>query len=423
MAALRARAIALWHSPSLWLVGSNLLTRVLSFVVTLLISRTSGMGTLGAYSSLLISAASLTTPVSQAMANSATLMVTRRPDTQSWRRVLTGNAWVLSGCALLVVLGPWFLFSRTDGQGSPGLPPALGYAVVAALALGQLLSQFMLGLAHGANRSRQASWLVAAVMLAGIASCWLVIQTWGLAGALVQAAVVMAAPGILLWLYVMRRATPTSAIDTVADRQDAWQRFTHALPSIGSTFINNATNWLCCIYWVLQHHGHVGVGLVTIGLQWAVMMQLPVNSWGGRIVHALGTASAEGHAALKRETAHQVRRCVGVSLLTGAAVVVMSPWIADLYHADRNMLIGLFVINGLATVVASANYVFERVFFCLESQRMWLLTSMIAYVVQLAFTMIAIPHSLLAVAWGNLLAVTTIAVIVYLHLRSRWREP
>lgn len=423
MASLKAKAAVLWQSPSLWLLGSNLLTRGLSFIVTLLIARTVGVAALGMYSSTLISAASLTTPISQAMANSATLMAAREAGgVASWRKVLAANAWVLGVCALLAVAGPWFLYARTDTQDSFGVMPAVGYTVVAALALGQLLSQFMLGLAHGTHLSRQSAWVVTAVMLIGLLSCWPVIQIWGLTGALVQAALVMAAPGLLLWLHARCQSAAISAAEARAGYQDAWARFSHALPSIGSTFINNGTNWLCCIYWVLQHHGHTGVGLVAIGLQWAVIMQLPVNSWGGRIVHALGAAAEQGPSALKKETAFQVRRCVGVTVLMGLGISALSPWIADLYQADRHMLIALILINGLATVVSSVNYVFERVFFCLDSQRVWLATSMFTYAIQLVFTAFAIPHSLLAVAWGNLLAVSLIMVIVFLHLRWRWRQ-
>ena len=94
MASLKAKAAVLWQSPSLWLLGSNLLTRGLSFIVTLLIARTVGVAALGMYSSTLISAASLTTPISQAMANSATLMAAREAGgVSSWRKVLAANAW------------------------------------------------------------------------------------------------------------------------------------------------------------------------------------------------------------------------------------------------------------------------------------------------------------------------------------------
>ena len=47
---------------------------------------------------------------------------------------------------------------------------------------------------------------------------------------------------------------------------------------------------------------------------------------------------------------------------------------------------------------------------------------MFTYAIQLVFTAVAIPHSLLAVAWGNLLAVLLIMAIVFLHLRWRWRQ-
>lgn len=423
MATAQERAARLWQSPSLWLVGSNLLTRLLGFVVSLLISRLAGVASLGVYSSVLISAASLTTPVSQALANSATLMVAHQQGTQGWRRVLAGHAPVLGLCAAVVLLGPWFLLSRTADEGFGGVDTALVYGVVAMLALGQLLSHFMLGLAHGANRSLQVSWLVSAVMVVALITCAPMLNWFGMSGALLQAALVVAAPGVVLWFVVMRRRRAAAAADSPADapavRQEAWQRFGQAMPNIGSTFINNGTNWLCSIYWVQQHHGHLGVGLVAIGLQWMAVMQLPVGSWGGRIVHGLATASRQGPGELRAEMGRQVRKCVLVSLAMGLAVMAVSPWIADLYNADRQLLIGLLAINAAASVLAGATYVFERVFFCLDSQRMWLWVSMGAYVVQLAFTVVAVRHSLYAVALGNLLAIATIGVIVHFHLRSR----
>ncbi len=422
--------MGLWHSPSLWLVGSQLLTRLLGFVVSLLISRTAGVASLGLYSSVLISAASLTTPVSQALANSATLMAARHAQAglghqAAWRAVLAGNARVLGLCGALALVGPWFLLSRTQAEGGEGgfgvVSTALLYGTVAVLALGQLLSHFMLGLAHGANRSREASWLTAGVMVLALLSCATVLYRFGLQGALIQAALVVAAPGLLLWWGVMRRrAAPAVAI--ADQRAEAHQRFVQAMPNIGSTFINNGTNWLCCIYWVQQHHGNLGVGLVAIGLQWMAVMQLPVGSWGGRIVHALATSSAQGPAELLAEMGRQVRRCLLVSLFMGLGVMLVSPWIADLYNADRQMLIGLLAINAAASTLAGATYVYERVFFCLDNQRMWLLVSMGAYLVQMVFTVVTIAYSLYAVALGNLLAIATIGVIVHVHLRSRLKK-
>src|SRR5690606_22408222 len=129
-----------------------------------------------------------------------------------------------------------------------------------------------------------------------------------------------------------------------------------------------------------------------------------------------------GPAELRAEMGRQVRRCVAVSLAMGLGVLLVSPWIADLYNADRQLLIGLLAINAAASTLAGATYVFERVFFCLDNQRMWLMVSAGAYLVQMVFTVVAIRYSLYAVALCNLLDIATIGVIVHVHLRSRLKK-
>ena len=79
----------------------------------------------------------------------------------------------------------------------------------------------------------------------------------------------------------------------------------------------------------------------------------------------------------------------------------------------------MLAINALATVLAGINVVYERVFFCLGTQRPWLFLSILAYAVQLVVTWMLIPHAVQAVAVGNLMASVTVMVGVTWYL---WRR-
>ena len=82
-----------------------------------------------------------------------------------------------------------------------------------------------------------------------------------------------------------------------------------------STVINNATNWLACIYLANRFHGHDGVAAVAISLQWLALVQLPVSSYSGRLMYDLGVANQNSRSALTAAMKRAAFLCVGVTAL------------------------------------------------------------------------------------------------------------
>jgi O-antigen/teichoic acid export membrane protein len=401
-------------SPELWLLASNLLARLLGFVVSLLVSRMLGVQALGMYSGLLITTASPTTPMASALANNATMMAARaaRPDL-CWALVwahrgplLFSSFLALGGCvAMMQVVGL---------HHAVGLNWTVVLGVSALLVLGQLLTPFIMGLAHGVNASLRAA--VWSLMWTGMALLMLypLINGWGLPGVLWQAAVVAILPAMTMLVWMWWRGRHQSArLDADAShalRSQANEQFRQAMPSISATVLNNATNWLACIYLAERSHGAAGVGLVAIGLQWMALMLLPLTSWNGRVMRALTIGHAEGPQAFKLALMAQIKRCVLVTLAVSGLVAAATPWIADLYRVEQHLLWGLLVVNAVAATLFAVTFVFERACYCLGNQGVWLRVSMVAYAMQLIFTFSFIDHSIAVVAIGNLLAITVLLV-------------
>jgi O-antigen/teichoic acid export membrane protein len=429
MMGLRAIGERVWqkrHSPELWLLASNLMMRGLGFVVSLLVSRMAGVNALGLYSGLLITGASPTTPVSAVLSNNATLLAVRHHGAVPLASLLRAHGPVFLLSALMAGVGCWVMLVSSNLMDS-SLVSARTVAIVAAgLVLGQLVTQLAVGLSHGADLSRQSSMVICAAVALSLLLAYPVLLSFGLAGVMLQAMAFALAPGLVLSLWFMRRrAGPVSKdggpegtraeVDAALAAETA-QGFRHALPNVLATVVNNATNWVSCIYLAERYHGHAGLGLVAIGLQWMALMQLPVTSWSGRIMRDLAVAKGASPDAFRREIWRQARKCVAVSFLASAAVLTLSGWVAGLYKADAQVLFGLFAVNALAATLAGVNVVYERAFFCMGSQRPWLLISVGAYVVQLLVTLAFIRHGVLAVAAGNLVAIVLVLVLVSVYL-------
>ncbi|WP_290868581.1 hypothetical protein [Aquabacterium sp.] len=414
-----ARVWAWRRSPEAWLLASNLGSRLLGFVVSLLMSRLGGVQALGLYSGLLITSASPTTPMSAVLANNATILAARHHASLPMRRLLRAQWGVALASALMSVALCWGMLS-VSGLGRSGLLAWHSVMTVAAgMVLGQVLTQTVVGLCHGAALSLQASWVVSAVTLVALLLAYPLIAVWGVAGGLWQAVGVALLPGVLLGLWLWRRAGESEDAQEQAASMagEARQQWRQAIPNILATVLNNATNWISCIYLAERFHGHAGLGLVAIGLQWMALMQLPLSSWGGRVMRALAVAHGQSAGALGAELVRQFKRCGVVSMGAACLVWAGAGLVADLYKVDRQTLVALFAINAAASALSSVNFVGERVFFCLGSQRPWLLMSVLAYVAQMGLTWVLIPHSILAVALGNLLAIALMAVMVMAWFR------
>lgn len=412
------------RSPEFLLLAANLLARLLGFWVSMLVSRVAGVQALGAYSGLLITTASPTTPVAAVLGNNATLMASRHQGRVSMGELVLAHAPVLlvsgvvawSGCVGLMAL---------SGLHTVGNWPVLGLAVVlTGLVLGQLVTPFVMGLAHGVNRSGLVAVVTMAVSALALLTSFAVVQWFGLAGALTQATLVGVLPALIVvaWLWRHRgvMAVADQSGDALGLRQEAWAQFRQALPNVGATVLNNATNWLSCIYLAERSHGAAGLGLVAIGLQFSALMLLPLTSWGGRVMRSLSLAHASGLAALRREVSAQVRRCVAVSAGVSLLVALASPWIAQLYKVDERALGSLMAINAVGATVFAVTFVYERASFCLGAQRPWLMASVLAYACQLLVTAMFIEQGVWVVALGNVSAIVVLMGVFRGYLGRVW---
>lgn len=412
-------------SPELWLLAANLASRLLGFAVSLLVSRLAGVQALGVYSGLLITASSPTTPMAAALAHNATMMTARAGSPAAIRSVLLAHTGVLVLSASLAIVGSFAMIGFVGLQDAAPFG-GLGFgALVVALVLGQLMTPFVMGLHHGADVSMRAAGVTLAWTAAALLATYPVVRHAGLEGALWQSAAVGALPAICLSVWVLlsrRRGGESRGQEMAADlAREARDGFRRALPSVLATVLNNATNWLACIYLAERAHGVAGVGVIAIGLQWMALMLLPLTSWSGRVMRALTVAHQEGQLALASAIRSQIRRCVAVTLCAGLLVAALSPWIADLYKVDRGTLVVLIGINAVACGLFGVAFVYERVCFCIGGQRKWLIASVCAYGVQLAFTWAFIDESIWVVALGNLIGVGTLMSLMWMWIKQLMR--
>ena len=410
----------LWASPELWLVASNLSQRVLGFCVSLLLSRYIGVQAVGAYSSVLITAASPTSPMSALLANNATMLSARHHQRFSlfelwraqWPVMVIGLALSFSGGALL--------FKTSRGLQDDQISMPFMMVVAGGLIIGQILTHTVVALYVGANRAVYSSRVISIVAGLALLVVYPVLTTWGVQGVLCQAMLVMLLPGlVLLGRQLLGSKTKvTSRSEYAALRGENIQSFRRGIPNVTATVLTNATNWMACIYLTNRYHGDQGVGLIAIGLQWMALMQLPVSSWGGRVMQSLAVAYAEGGGPFWKEVENQLRRCVKVSIFASLLVVVSVPIIARLYRLDVWDFLWLMMFNGVATVFFAISLVYERVFICRGRQRPWLFVSACACLVQLVVTFLLVDTTLLGVAIGNMVAFVIICATVFLYFKS-----
>lgn len=415
---------AMWRrivgSPAVWLYASQLLARGYGFLVTLAIARLCGQASVGGYSALLITCSSPTAPMAMAMANSSTLMATEHGQALGMSRILRANAQGLVISAVAAGLGVALLLWVSGLDHVPGIP--VGFQLVAVLGLiaGLLLGPVVMGMAHGMGLSTPAAKLVCAVQFLGVLAVYPMVYMGGLAAAFGLTVLVTMGPVLVA---VLGRSSVRGPVDRSRLRQEARQRLRQALPNVLSTVLNNVTNWLACIYLANRFHGHGGVALVAISLQWLALVQLPVSSYSGRLMYDLAVANQKGRVELYVAMRRAVLLCAGITAVMTLLVGVASPWIADLYRINRESFVFLVVMGGGAATLSGFTLVYERVFFCLNSQRPWLLFSTLAYLCQLALTFALIPHSILAVPLGNAVGVGVLALGVHVYLKRAVFKP
>lgn len=399
------------QSAKLMLIFASLIQRGFGFLTTLVLARLAGIESVGLYTSLQISASSIATTVSVPLSNSATL-VTSRHLGQGLRSLLAAHTGVISLTALSMVMACIALmhFSNLSDKARSIWPWWAPVLAVSLLALSQLLSQVMAGLFHGAGRSLPVARLTLISTGVGIVLCWPTAHVAGVPGLLGLSIAVVMLPAMIMMRQAWRDAQqPNTNSPPEQDlKASVWQSAQHALPSIASTLMRNGASWFCCIYLAQALHGAAGVGLVSIGLQWMMLMQFPVSALGGQMVADLGQASSVGDQALRQVAQRWLKRCLWTTVLISVGVVAASPLITWLYKQSGSPLLWILLINAAVSVIISMNYVHERVFFCREWQKRWLVLSLLGDLAQVTFTLTLAHHSILIIAAGGLVSASLV---------------
>lgn len=401
------------RSPAFWLFFSALALRAYGFFVSLLLARVGGLQALGSYSFLLITASSTSTPLSMALANAVTQATAhgQGPD-----RVK--SAWRAARMPLLLcstisgALALWLALGGDMGKAVSPLGLMAMVPLLLALVVGQFLTQTAQGVCAGDGHPHLMTVPIIAVTTIGLLVTMAIMASRGFVGALLVTALVGMVPALVVWWRTTRRSglsEPASRDVPLSSRINLWPYLGRAVPEIGANVLNSLTNWVCFMYLVMHAHGAAGLGFITVGLQWSVVMLLPANSWGGAIMHRLLTAQSRPGGDIDPVVITQeLRRCLRVTLACSLVVVLASPLLAWLYKLELERLFLLLLLNAASAAVLSQNFVYERVFVCRQLQNRWLWMSGGAYAVQMVLTLVFIEKSIYAVVIGNLAALLVV---------------
>lgn len=407
------------RSADFILVVANLFQRGFGFLASLAIARLNGLDAVGLYTSLQITSSTPTTPLSMPLGNSANLVASEQRPLVGLRALFAAHTPILLTFGLIVAASSTALLGLAHGtQAWTLLPASLAFLAVVLLSWGQLFSQLASGIYHGANQAMDVARITATVTGAVMALCVPMAMLAGMHGVLALSVIAALAPGVLLLIRAVMKAPPenTSPPDMVRLKQQATEGVKHAMPSVLSTVIRNGVTWFCAIYITQQHHGATGMGLITIGLQWMAMMQLPVGSWGGRIVaeFANPTPTSDQRGLLR----HWLSKCMGTTALIALVIAFAAPWIAELYRANIATLSILLMINGIVSVIMAGTYVQERVAFCRGKQRQWLFLSLGADSVQVLLTVLFAAHAIWIIAAGSLASALLVLIGAHWLLKT-----
>jgi len=398
---LGTRLLKLSRSANVMLVLSGLLQRGFGFLVSLVLARQVGLDAVGMYTSLQISSSSVTSPLSVPLANSATLVSTDHKGQVSLMALMSAHLPALAVTGLLAALGSGslMLWSASQTAAWQQWPVWLPILFVSLLSVATLAGQMMAGLFHGADKSLSLAHVTMVCTALGILACWPVATYGGITGALCLATGVVALPSLLLVGLVLPEKNTGSATNRELRRAVA-SGVRLALPNVASTLIHNAVNWYCCIYLIQHSHGASGVGLVTIGLQWMMLMQLPTMAWGGRMVADMGAAQQQSPEDLRQMTRHWLRKCAWSTALIGVGVSGASTLIAHLYRLQETPLPWVLMANAVGSLLLACTFVLERTFFCQGKQRAWLFLSLLGDAIQMTATVMLVKHSVLVASVG-----------------------
>lgn len=398
----------MWQSPRSWTLLATLLSRGAGFVTTFALSRLAGVEALGTYSTVVNTASAVVSPFSGVLGNNATVIAAEAHKNGATTHADAAKASL--SITLLLSLASFGVFAVVQGWSMPTEGRlAYGWVLVAAgsVIFGQALTSVVQGFYFGAARfvaPARVLALVSIIVILGVApTLWLA----GLEGALGLLIFASLGPAVLLAPSILRGG---SSFITGFIWRDLWRRLLQSWPSVAAATVNSGVNWYCAILLVQKVHGVGSVGIVAIAGQWLTLMLLPATSWGGLTIKSLKDAVASGDVDELRSCIRgMVLKNVLATLAVGAAISASGWLIASAYGLRSTDLALLICLNGAVAISAAINNVYERLFLCLDRQRLWLWVSLASISVQPLITTQFINDGLAAVPLGVLAAGVSLA--------------
>jgi hypothetical protein len=280
-------------------------------------------------------------------------------------------------------------------------------SVIVAQICGAVVQGFYNGLGHFVVAGKVFAAVSALVVLAAFPA----VHYLGLSGAFGLLVFASLSPLLLLGMSILRGRSGMSDCTPEQAFRQVCSRLLASLPTVGATTVNAMVNWLCTIYLVQQAFGMTGVGTVAVAGQWLTLLLMPATSWGGVTLKMLSeSATKRDELELRRTVYSLVNKNVLVTFALGTVVALASSMIARAYGLDGGF-VELLCINAVCAVVSSVVNVCERLWFCLDRQKTWFVFSSLAFLVQLAVTILWINHGVAVVALGLLAGGMTLLLL------------
>ncbi|MBT9460169.1 MAG: hypothetical protein IV084_00730 [Rugosibacter sp.] len=395
---------------------ASLSTRGAGFLTSLLIARLAGASALGTYSALVNTAASVATPFTQVLTNTATVLGSEgsRGEAENYRALAKASfflALVLSFFSAVVLVLLYEFMLDGDAPNSLLLVTTGVFAVI-----GQVIGAVSLGFLYGAGEFMLASRISFLVAVVICLIAYPAIQNYGLHGALALLLPASLLPPVLMGARVLTRNRTANKVRKPRSEagQDVRLRFARALPSVVAITINNGVNWFCTIYLAHSVFGVAGVGVVAVAAQWLNLMLIPATSWGGVSLKVLTDAIASGNEkTVWHASVGLMRKNFLVTIALAGSIALASGLIARAYGLSDTDVALLICVNALCAIVAAINNVFERFLLALDRQGWWLFFSLISFSAQMAVTVLFIAKGLWIVPVGVLVASIILCLLSY----------
>jgi hypothetical protein len=249
----------------------------------------------------------------------------------------------------------------------------------------------------------------------------------GLSGAYVVLAInSVLLPLMLVWMYLQPKNSmaseasgPVKLLSLRVLTRTHWK----SSPTVLTAWLSSGVGWFCIIFLVNSWHGSSGLGWVSLAVQWATLMLVPICSLGGMTLTRLSQAKETGIARSVRQAMYkEVLQNAAVTALVVAVIVAASPVLAGMYKVPADTLRTVLIISGAYAVIGAVNYVLELLFFCAGKQGSWMLLSMIAGAAQCLVTVVAIPFSFLGAPVGMGVGALVLSVGAWTMCRRHFGE-